>query len=109
MLEGGRIVQTGGPADIVLRPADAYVAEFVQHMNPLSVLTGRMVMRHWGDLTQDAGQRWLDDSRVHAVQANGDGSPRSVRVGDRSLPLRAVKDGLDDGAGDGGQLDRLHL
>ena len=44
------------PADIVLRPADAYVAEFVQHMNPLSVLTGRMFMRHWGDLEHDTGQ-----------------------------------------------------
>ena len=45
ILEGGRIVQTGTADDIVLRPANDYVAEFVMHMNPLSVLTGSMVMR----------------------------------------------------------------
>src|ERR1700722_1826429 len=46
MLEGGRIVQTGTAEDIVLRPGNAYVAEFVQHMNPLNVLTGAMIMRN---------------------------------------------------------------
>ena len=50
IMEGGRIVQTGKPEDIVLRPANAYVGEFVQHMNPLSVLNGRMVMRPWSEL-----------------------------------------------------------
>ena len=44
VLEGGRIVQTGTPEDIVLRPQNAYVAEFVRHMNPLTVLRGYMVM-----------------------------------------------------------------
>ena len=45
ILEGGRIIQSGGAEDIVLRPATEYVAEFVRHMNPLSVLTGATVMR----------------------------------------------------------------
>ena len=40
ILEGGRIVQCGTAEDILLRPADAYVAEFVKHMNPLNVLRG---------------------------------------------------------------------
>ena len=39
IMEGGRIVQTGRPEDIVLRPANGYVADFVAHLNPLSVLT----------------------------------------------------------------------
>ena len=39
IMEGGRIVQTGTPEDIVLRPANGYVADFVAHLNPLSVLT----------------------------------------------------------------------
>jgi glycine betaine/proline transport system ATP-binding protein len=97
VLEGGRIVQTGTPADIVLRPADAYVAEFVQHMNPLSVLTGRMVMRRWADLPQDAGQRWLDDTRVHAATLNGDGRPDGVLCDGRTLSLRDARENLDDG------------
>ena len=39
IMEGGRIVQVGTAQDIVLRPADDYVADFVAHMNPLNVLT----------------------------------------------------------------------
>ena len=45
IMEGGRIIQTGTAQDIVLRPATDYVAQFVRHMNPLSVLTGADVMR----------------------------------------------------------------
>jgi glycine betaine/proline transport system ATP-binding protein len=45
IMDQGRIVQTGTPQDIVLRPADTRVAEFVQHMNPLTALTAAMVMR----------------------------------------------------------------
>lgn len=41
ILEGGRIVQTGAPQDIVLRPANTYVSDFVAHLNPLSVLRAR--------------------------------------------------------------------
>ena len=38
IMEGGRIVQCGTPSEIVTAPADAYVADFVAHMNPLGVL-----------------------------------------------------------------------
>jgi len=34
ILEGGRIVQSGSGRDIVERPANEYVAEFVRHVNP---------------------------------------------------------------------------
>ncbi|WP_458789942.1 choline ABC transporter ATP-binding protein [Yoonia sp. MH D7] len=44
IMEGGRIVQCGTPRDIFTRPVNAYVAEFVAHMNPLGVLTARDVM-----------------------------------------------------------------
>ena len=44
IMEGGRIVQTGAPEDIVLRPANGYVADFVAHLNPLSVLTATDAM-----------------------------------------------------------------
>ncbi|MCP5152267.1 MAG: choline ABC transporter ATP-binding protein [Ectothiorhodospiraceae bacterium] len=45
IMEGGRIVQCGTPQEIVLRPANDYVADFVAHMNPLNVLRAREVMR----------------------------------------------------------------
>jgi glycine betaine/proline transport system ATP-binding protein len=44
IMEGGRVVQFGAPQDIVLNPANDYVAEFVANMNPLSVLRAIEVM-----------------------------------------------------------------
>jgi glycine betaine/proline transport system ATP-binding protein len=38
ILEGGRIVQTGTARQIMEKPADDYVAEFVRHANPRTVL-----------------------------------------------------------------------
>jgi glycine betaine/proline transport system ATP-binding protein len=43
-MEGGRIVQFGTAQEIILNPASDYVAEFVAHMNPLSVLRAAEVM-----------------------------------------------------------------
>lgn len=39
LMEGGRLVQMGTAREIIANPVDAYVAEFVAHMNPLGVLT----------------------------------------------------------------------
>lgn len=50
IMEGGRIVQAGTAQDIVLRPADAYVAEFVRHMNPLEALRVSSVMTPLADI-----------------------------------------------------------
>ena len=45
IMEGGRIVQMGTPQDIFRDPKNEYVADFVQHMNPLGVLRARDLMR----------------------------------------------------------------
>ncbi len=45
IMEGGRIVQTGTPTESFTNPCNAYVADFVAHMNPLGVLRLRDVMR----------------------------------------------------------------
>jgi glycine betaine/proline transport system ATP-binding protein len=61
IMEGGRIVQSGRPEDIVLRPANDYVREFIANVNPLSVLTAWNVMRGKSELAKDAGGWiWLD-------------------------------------------------
>ncbi|ODT04852.1 MAG: choline ABC transporter ATP-binding protein [Mesorhizobium sp. SCN 65-20] len=62
IMEGGRIVQTGAPEDIVLRPANDYVRDFIANVNPLSVLTAWNVMRDRRDLEAagDDGWLWLD-------------------------------------------------
>lgn len=63
ILQGGRIVQSGTAEDIVLAPADDYVAEFVRHMNPLTVLTGGMIMRPRAQMSADGESLWLDAAR----------------------------------------------
>ncbi len=62
IMEGGRIIQCGTPADIFNNPVNDYVADFVAHMNPLGVLT--------------AG-----DAMVDGV-ASGPGVPASMPVKD---------------------------
>ncbi|MBV2144054.1 choline ABC transporter ATP-binding protein [Falsochrobactrum sp. TDYN1] len=44
ILEGGHIVQCGTPQEILLQPANEYVANFVAHMNPLGVLRAGDIM-----------------------------------------------------------------
>ncbi|MCO5730479.1 choline ABC transporter ATP-binding protein [Rhizobium sp. SSA_523] len=44
IMESGRIVQCGTPQDIVRAPANQYVADFVQNLNPITLLTASDVM-----------------------------------------------------------------
>jgi glycine betaine/proline transport system ATP-binding protein len=67
ILQNGRIIQTGTAEDIVLAPADEYVAEFVRHMNPLTVLTGGMIMQQRASMAGDGGGVWLDSSRRYRL------------------------------------------
>src|SRR6201985_497422 len=48
ILEAGRIVQTGTAQDIVNRPANDYVAEFVRHINPRTAIKGAPVAQAEG-------------------------------------------------------------
>ncbi|MDD9910420.1 MAG: choline ABC transporter ATP-binding protein [Ahrensia sp.] len=45
IMEGGRIIQVGTAQEIILDPATDYVAEFVAHMNPLSVLRAAEIVK----------------------------------------------------------------
>jgi glycine betaine/proline transport system ATP-binding protein len=67
ILQNGRIIQTGTAEDIVLAPADEYVAEFVRHMNPLDVLTGGMIMCGRADLEREGDWLWLDAGRRYRL------------------------------------------
>ena len=58
IMEGGRIVQSGSPEEIVLSPANDYVRDFISNVNPLSVLTAWNVMRDVRDL-EKAGDGWV--------------------------------------------------
>jgi glycine betaine/proline transport system ATP-binding protein len=100
IMEGGRIVQSGRPEDIVLRPANAYVRDFIANVNPLSVLTAWNVMRGLHELERDkAGWIWLDrrkttrfklgkDNRVTSVERDGVAA-QWVPCADADKPLDA--------------------
>jgi glycine betaine/proline transport system ATP-binding protein len=80
ILEGGRIVQCGTAEDILLRPADAYVAEFVKHMNPLNVLRGGALMTPATSLRRNVNEVMLDrDGRVR-VQLDVEDRPIGVTL-----------------------------
>jgi len=58
-------VQSGAPEDIVLRPANDYVREFIANVNPLSVLTAWNVMRSIHELESTGdGWVWLDKRKT---------------------------------------------
>ena len=89
IMEGGRIVQTGRPEDIVLRPANGYVADFVAHLNPLSVLTAADAM------TADAGPG------DPAADDRAGGAARATRCRfspTRDAPVWVGRDGTAHGA-----------
>jgi glycine betaine/proline transport system ATP-binding protein len=73
IMEGGRIVQSGPPEDIVLKPANAYVREFIANVNPLSVLTAWNVMRSLHELeTTPDGWYWLDKRKTTRFKLGAD-------------------------------------
>ncbi len=80
IMEGGRIVQVGTAQDIVLKPADNYVADFVAHMNPLNVLTAENVMK--------------------PVDAESGTTPaRVAAMAEPDTPLRRVMESISGGNG----------
>ena len=74
IMESGRIVQSGRPEDIVLRPANDYVRDFIANVNPLSVLTAWNVMQNVADLEKTAdGWVWLDKRKTTRFKLGPDG------------------------------------
>ncbi len=88
ILEGGRIVQTGLPRDIVMRPANDYVAAFVRHMNLLTMLTGELVMRPAALCENDGHAYWLDADHRIRVETDATGQLVSARAGDAAFVMQ---------------------
>ena len=88
IMEGGRIVQCGTPAEIFTRPANDYVADFVVNMNPLGVLTA-------GDIAR-------------AGEGSGEAIPASMPVRDlmRLCAMRGEAIPVQDGGRTIGVVDR---
>ena len=84
IMEGGRIVQSGSPEDIVLNPANDYVRDFIANVNPLSVLTAWNVMRDVRDLEPAGdGWIWLDRRRTTKFKIDAAGQVEAAECNGR--------------------------
>jgi glycine betaine/proline transport system ATP-binding protein len=92
ILQNGRIIQTGTAEDIVLAPADDYVAEFVRHMNPLDVLTGGMIMCRREQMPSDGGGLWLDERHRYQLALSAADEALGLQVDGVEHALRQVSD-----------------
>ena len=100
IMEAGRIVQFGPPEEIVTRPVNDYVRQFVASMNPLNVLTGGTLMRPVGELARDPADPavvLLDRAGRCRCRLDGDGRPTGLRVGDAPGRFQAYAPDLDLG------------
>ncbi len=64
IMRDGRVVQIGTAEDIVMHPADDYVADFVAGISRLKVVRAHAVMRPLAEHTADHGEPGADAPRV---------------------------------------------
>ena len=102
ILQNGRIIQTGTAEDIVLAPADDYVAEFVRHMNPLDVLTGSMIMCGRERMASENGALWLDEAHRYRLSLNAEQQALGLHLDGTRHELRHI---ADDSAGEAALAD----
>ena len=101
ILEGGRIVQWGAAEDILLRPANAYVAEFVKHMNPLNVLRGGALMTPAAALRRNDDEVFLDRNGRIRLRLDGDDKPVGVTLDGAAGTLAQADAATGETSGDG--------
>ena len=95
IMEGGRIVQSGEPEQVVLNPANAYVRDFVAHMNPIKVLRGRSLMTPLDKLKHEGLRVQLDWTGHHWLQLSADGVPERADIEGRPGQLLAYQPQMD--------------
>jgi glycine betaine/proline transport system ATP-binding protein len=88
IMDGGRIVQSGEPEQIVLNPASAYVRDFVAHMNPIKVLRGASLMTPLAALAMQDGLLQLDWTGHHRLALDAAGCPVQALI--EGAPARLV-------------------
>jgi glycine betaine/proline transport system ATP-binding protein len=93
IMEGGRVVQYAEPQDIVLKPANDYVADFVAHMNPLNVLTGATLMTPLAAIERRGDALVLDAARNLTLTLIGDRCPGKADMAGTPVPVAKAPDG----------------
>jgi glycine betaine/proline transport system ATP-binding protein len=93
IMEGGRVVQYAEPQDIVLKPANDYVADFVAHMNPLNVLTGATLMKPLAAIERRGDALVLDAERGLTLTLIGDRCPGKAELAGTHVPIAKAPTG----------------
>lgn len=89
LMEGGRIVQCGTAREIFSNPVSDYVADFVNHMNPLAVLTAHDAMEPFPGDIPTSGETH-SDAPIRDVMAMLKGPVRAVKVMQNGQPIGQV-------------------
>ena len=95
IMEAGRIVQFGEPEEIVLNPANAYVAEFIAHMDALNVLRCRSLLTPVADIPREGDALLLDWSGRNRLALDADGKPVEATVEPGPASLRRYDPEMD--------------
>lgn len=103
IMEGGEVVQLGTPEEIIVNPKTEYVADFVEHADPTSVITARTValpLTHsrFSEVKTEDGVRYFADRGLHDVVIGVDRENRfvSLTVNDKLAELKPLADILED-------------
>ena len=95
IMEAGRIVQFGEPEAIVLNPANAYVAEFIAHMDALNVLRCRSLMTPVADVRRDGDTLRLDWSGLNRLKLKANGGPDEASIEPAPATIRHYSPEMD--------------
>ena len=104
IMEAGRIVQFGEPEEIVLNPANAYVAEFIAHMDALNVLRCGSLMTPVADMRREGGALLLDRSGRNRLALDAEGRPVEASVEPGPAVVRRYDPDMDLAALTGGDI-----
>ena len=82
IMRGGKVVQIGRPEELVARPADAYVEDFVRDIPKSHVLTLRWVMRPATESDPTDGPEFPSTAVIRTAVHAAAASDRPIRVVD---------------------------
>ncbi len=90
IMRDGRVVQTGTPEEIVMKPADEYVADFVAGISRLNVVRAHAVMQELGSFEaangglDKAAKEFAEDANLSVLMSHAIEDEKPMAVVDRN-------------------------
>ncbi|PCI30043.1 MAG: choline ABC transporter ATP-binding protein [SAR324 cluster bacterium] len=94
IMKDGVIVQYGTPEEIILYPANQYVADFVSHLNPLNALTGKVLMNPLDAIRRRGKELWLDYWGRYRLTLDKNNVPQKVMIDGKAGQFLNYEPGL---------------